>query len=150
MPAQLISEPLGVEFVSTARLTTATVYIGDTCNPRLAREMLIGLTNLVHPHGPIDELKTFQQYVTAIRRFVAELAERGHVGGAADLTRARLAEYWMGAGNAREYKTRRMVAALDRETSALTPEVRALVAGRHFNPQRRRDKRPSVPYTEGE
>jgi hypothetical protein len=150
MPAQLISEPLGVEFVSTARRTTATVYIGDTCNPRLAREMLIGLTNLVHPHGPIDELKTFQQYVTAIRRFVAELAERGHVGGAADLTRARLAEYWMGAGNAREYKTRRMVAALDRETSALTPEVRALVAGRHFNPQRRRDKRPSVPYTEGE
>ncbi|GAA3837550.1 hypothetical protein GCM10022243_00060 [Saccharothrix violaceirubra] len=43
-----------------------------------------------------------------------------------------------------------MVAALDRDASVLTPEVRALVAGRHFNPQRRRDKRPSVPYTEGE
>jgi hypothetical protein len=105
---------------------------------------------LVHPHGPIDELKTFQQYVTAIRRFVAELAERGHRGGAAELTRARLAEYWMAAGNAREYKTRRMVAALDAETGVLQPDVRELVAGRHFNPQRRRDKRPSVPYTESE
>jgi len=150
MPAELIDDPLGIEFVYTARRTTATVRIGKTCNPQLAREMLIGLTHLVHPHGPIDELKTFQQYVTAIRRFVAELAERGHTGGAADLSRARLAEYWMGASNAREYKTRRMVAALDRETSVLTPEVRALVGGRHFNPQRRRDKRPSVPYTEGE
>jgi hypothetical protein len=150
MPAELIDDPLGIEFVSTARRTTATVYIGKTCNPQLAREMLIGLSNLVHPHGPIDELKTFQQYVPAIRRFVAELAERGHAGGAADLSRPRLAEYWMSASNAREYKTRRMVAALDRETAVLRPDVRALVSGRHFNPQRRRDKRPSVPYTEGE
>ncbi|OLZ50291.1 hypothetical protein [Amycolatopsis keratiniphila] len=150
MPAELIDDPLGIEFVSTARRTNATVYIGKTCNPLLAREMLIGLCNLVHPHGPIDELKTFQQYVTAIRRFVAELAERGHTGGAAELSRARLAEYWMSASNAREYKTRRMVAALDRETAVLRPDVRALVGGRHFNPQRRRDKRPLVPYTEGE
>jgi hypothetical protein len=150
MPAELIEEPLGVEFVSTARRATATVYLGETRNPRLAREMMIGLVNLVHPHGPIDEVKTFQQYITAIRRFVAELADRGHVGGAADLTRARLAEYWMGASNAREYKTRRMVAALDEETSVLRPDVSALVGGRHFNPQRRRDKRPSQPYTEGE
>lgn len=150
MPAELIDDPLGIEFVSTARRTTATVYIGKTRNPQLAREMLIGLSNLVHPHGLIDELKTFQQYVTAIRRFVAKLAERGHAGGAADLSRPRLAEYWMSASNAREYKTRRMVAALDRETAVLRPDVRALVSGRHFNPQRRRDKRPSVPYTEGE
>jgi hypothetical protein len=150
MPAELIDDPLGITFVSTARRCTASVYIGTTCNPQLAREMLIGLSNLVHPHGPIDELKTFQQYVTAIRRFVAELAERGHSGGAADLTRPRLAEYWMGASNAREYKTRRMVAALDRATSVLSPDVRALVGGRHFNPQRRRDKRPSLPYTESE
>ncbi|UGT67858.1 hypothetical protein LTT66_32550 [Nocardia gipuzkoensis] len=49
-----------------------------------AREMLIGLCNIVHPHGPVDELKTFQQYVTVIRRSVDELAERGHVGVAAD------------------------------------------------------------------
>ncbi|MFI5540659.1 hypothetical protein ACIA5H_30125 [Nocardia sp. NPDC051900] len=150
MPAELIDDPLGIEFVSTARRSAATVYIGETRNPRLAREMLLGLCNIVHPHGPVDELKTFQQYVTAIRRSVDELAEHGHVGGAADLTRARLAEYWMGAGYAREYKTRRMLAALDQQTSVLAPDVRALVDGRHFNATRRRDKRPFVPYSNDE
>jgi hypothetical protein len=150
MPATLIEEPLGIEFVSTARRTRATVHIGPTCNPELAREMVIGLVTMVHPHGPIDELKTFKQYVTAIRRFTAELAERGHVGGTSRLTRPRLAEYWMGAGYAREYKTRRLLAALDTEMAVLAPDVRALVAGRHFNPLRRRDKRPLQPYTETE
>ncbi|MGW4329930.1 hypothetical protein ACWEKR_29050 [Nocardia sp. NPDC004573] len=58
----LIDDPLGIEFVSTARRSAATVYIGETRNPRLAREMLLGLCNIVHPHGPVDELETFQQY----------------------------------------------------------------------------------------
>ncbi|MBF6216358.1 hypothetical protein IU469_30890 [Nocardia puris] len=150
MPATLIEQPLGIEFVSTARRTRATVHIGPTCNPELARELVIGLIGLVHPHGLIDEIKTFPQYVTAIRRFTAELAERGHVGGAGRLSRARLAEYWMGAGYAREYKTRRLLAALDTELGVLAPDVRELVAGRHFNPLRRRDKRPLQPYTETE
>jgi hypothetical protein len=83
MPATLIADPLGIRFVSTARRTDETVWIGKSSNPALAREMLIGLVDLVHPHGRIDEIKTFKQYVTSIRRFVAELPDRGHVGGAA-------------------------------------------------------------------
>lgn len=150
MPATMIDDPLGIAFVSTARRTNETVEIGKTSNPVLAREMLTGLVDLVHPHGRIDEIKTFKQYVTSIRRFVSELTERGHTGGAANLTRPLLAEYWMAASNAREYKTRRILAAMDDEIGVLAPDVRALVDGRHFNPQRRRDKRRTVPYSERE
>jgi hypothetical protein len=150
MPATLIDDPLGITFVSTARRTDETIRLGKTSNPALAREMLTGLVDLVHPHGRIDEIKTFKQYVTSIRRFVAELTDRGHVGGAANLTRPQLAQYWMAASNAREYKTRRILAAMDDELGVLKPDVRALVDGRHFNPQRRRDKCRTVPYSEQE
>ncbi|WP_410585408.1 hypothetical protein [Amycolatopsis sp. lyj-108] len=150
MPATLIDDPLGITFVSTARRTDENIRLGKVSNPVLASEMLIGLVDLVHPHGRIDEIKTFKQYVTSIRRFVAELTDRGHVGGAANLTRPQLAQYWMAASNAREYKTRRILAAMDDELGVLKPDVRALVDGRHFNPQRRRDKRRTVPYSEQE
>ncbi|WP_223838831.1 hypothetical protein [Saccharopolyspora pogona] len=150
MPATVIEDALGIAFVSTTRRSSETVEIGETGNPVLVREMLTGLVELVHPHGRIDEIKTFKQYVTSIRRFVAELSDSGHTGGAANLTRPLLAEYWMAAGNAREYKTRRILAARDDELGVLAPDVRAPVDGRHFNPQRRRDKRPTVPYSERE
>ena len=42
MPATLVDDPLGAEFVSTARRSRATVLIGETSNPVLAREMLVG------------------------------------------------------------------------------------------------------------
>ncbi|MGR8008525.1 hypothetical protein [Streptomyces hypolithicus] len=64
----------------------------------------------------------------------------------AGLTRAGLAELWWGAGNRRESESRRMLAALDAETSLLPSDVRVLVGGRHYN--REPGYSPLEPYDE--
>ena len=148
MPAELIEDPLGIGCVF-GNGKRRFIRLSQAHNPQLERDLLAGLVELVHPHGDVDAENTVRCYTRSIQRMAKALVEAGHAGGAPKLSRARLAEYWMGAGHVRESATRRMLAAFDVKTGALRGDVRELVSGRHFNPGRnRRGHLP--PYTEGE
>jgi hypothetical protein len=83
-----------------------------------------------------------------LRDIAAFMAARGVAGGAAALTRAALAEYWMQAGMMREATTRRMLASFAAAGGALDPSARALAGGRRFSP--RPSANPLTPYDERE
>lgn len=145
MPAEILENPLRL-FCTFTRGTTATLHVDDSANPVLIRELLTGVVYLMHPHGEGDSRRTAEKYKGTIDWFVEALAERGHRGGAAELTRAGLAELWWGASSRRESESRRMLAALDAETAVLAPDVRALVGGRLYN--RHLKGEPLPPYDE--
>jgi hypothetical protein len=128
------------------RGTSAVLKVDDSLNPLLTRELLNGLVHIMHPHGKGDSQRTAEKHKATIEWFVAALSERGHTGGVGELTRAGLAELWWQAGNRRESESRRVLSALDAETSVLSPEVRALVGGRHYNRHAKGD--PLQPYDE--
>ena len=117
----------------------------------LVRDLLIGLAGLVHPHGSVDAPGHRERLRgRASGTSPGSCAHAGRRGGAAQLPRGLLAEYWMQAGGVHESVTRRMLASSDAagEGGALQPEARALVAGRHF--KARPSSSPLVPYTEEE
>lgn len=147
MAAQLLEEPARLVCWFT-RGTTATIELPERENPQLVRDMANGLIGLIHPHGRVDAETTVEEFVRAMRLFAAAMAKRGHVGGAAELTRPALVEQLWATGHRHESMIRRMLAAFDQDTQALRPEVRELVGGRAYNPQRRRDKKPLLPYDE--
>jgi hypothetical protein len=60
-------------------------------NPRLVRDLAIGLVDLIHPHGSADTAGTVDHYVRALHRMVRALADQGFTGGIADLRRGPLA-----------------------------------------------------------
>ncbi|MFC7908245.1 hypothetical protein [Streptomyces nigra] len=145
MPAEILENPLRL-FCTFTRGTTSTLNVDDSVNPVLVRELLTGLVYLMHPHGQGDSHRTAEKYKGTIDWFVGELERCGHRGGAAGLTRAGLAALWWEAGNRRESESRRMLAALDAETSVLAPDVRELVRGRLYN--RHPNSEPLPPYDE--
>jgi hypothetical protein len=116
----------------------------------LVRDLFEGLAGLVHPHGSVDSPGTVIAYVQGIMDIARFMRERGADGGAAQLSRALLAEYWMQAGDVRESVTRRMLASFDAASGggALQPGARALADGRHFAV--RSASSPLVPYTDEE
>ena len=145
MPAEVLDDPLGISCVfSDGRW--ATVTPGGLASEQLARDLLTGLAELVHPHGTVDSAGSIRHYVSALRVMDAALAERGFTGGAADLRRAQVAEFWMGTTGAREACTRRMLLGLAAAGGTLDTRVRELAEGRAYNPQPFR--RPLPPYPE--
>ncbi len=147
MPASVVQDPLGIACVfSNGRRAEFT--LDGLPEPRLTRDLLVGLVELIHPHGTVDTAKSVVEYVGAARNMVQTLAERGFAGGAGQLGRAALIEYWLGASVAREACTRRMLQGFDAVTGGLAGPVRDLVTGRAYNPQRHR--RPLPPYPEAE
>ncbi|MER6617774.1 hypothetical protein [Streptomyces xantholiticus] len=160
MPATVIEDPLGIAAVfsnGTSVFLTVNVRAGGktyrTRNPVLARDMLSGLADLVHPHGDVDATRTLNEYTSAIRALTNGLADLGFTGGADELTRAHLAEHWLRGehGAAVESLSRRMLARMDDLSGLLKPDVREMVDGRQFQVSRRRRTKSSlVPYTEGE
>lgn len=148
MPGELTEDLLGIRCVFSNG-TRTVARLSQSRNPELERDLLTGLAALVHPHGDVDAANTVRGYARSIQRIAGALTEAGHTGGASGLGRARLAEYWMGAGHARESTSRRMLAAFDARTGALRADVRELVSGRHFNPGRNQHGHLR-PYTEGE
>ncbi|MGH9062486.1 MAG: hypothetical protein ACRD0L_00625 [Acidimicrobiales bacterium] len=147
MPATLRGAPLGISctFSDGSR---AELSLGDGGCPPLGRDLLVGLAELVHPHGSVDAASTIGQYLRAARHMVATLAERGFTGGAGELTRAKLAEYWMGATGPTEACTRRMLVGFYTATGGLAEAVGELAGGRAFNLQPYRRALP--PYPEAE
>jgi hypothetical protein len=145
MPAEVRNDPPGISCVfSDGR--RATVTFGDAASPQLARDLFTGLAELIHPHGTVDSAGSVQHFASALRGMDSALAERGFTGGAADLRRAQVAEFWMGTTVARESCTRRMLLGFAAAGGTLDEKVRELAAGRAFNPQRFR--RPLPPYPE--
>src|SRR5208337_802200 len=111
MPAEVLDDPLGMSCVfSDGR--RAVVTLGEIASAQLARDLLTGLAELVHPHGTVDSAGSIRHYVRALRVMDAALAEHGFTGGAADLRRSQVAEFWMGTTGAKEACTRRMLLGL--------------------------------------
>jgi hypothetical protein len=147
MPVTVTDDPLGIACVFSDG-SRAEFGFETAPNLLLARDLLTGLIELIHPHGTVDAAGTVQQYALALRNMITTLAGKGFTGGADGLTRGRLAEYWMSTTASREACTRRMLVAFDAVTGGLADGVREFVAGRYYNPQPNR--RPLPPYREDE
>jgi hypothetical protein len=134
MPAVLLADPLGIacEFSDGRRGRWLLDGAGD---PALVADLLAGLAGKVHPHGKVGAPGTAESYLIGLRDIAGFMAARGVRGGAAALTRAVLAEYWMQAGGRRESTTQTMLAGYDDAAGALDPGVRALADGRHYAPR---------------
>lgn len=147
MPTQIIDEPLGLTCVfSDGR--RANYSLDGLPNPRLARDLAVGLVDLIHPHGTADSDGTVTFYVQALRSMVRTLAERGFTGGAGQLRRGQLAEFWMASTTRLEALTRGMLEGFAQTGGALGEGVLELASGRHFNIQPYRHALP--PYSEEE
>jgi hypothetical protein len=148
MPAILLTDPPGIRCVFSDGTTAEFTLEGLPC-PQLAGDLLAGLAELVHPHGSIDAANSVDLCLPPIRKFVAGMAARGFSGGAADLRRGILVEYWMGTRRFRwENRLRRMLRGFDAATGRLDPGVRELLAGRPYASTPHRQALP--PYSEGE
>jgi hypothetical protein len=147
MPAVVIDEPLGVRCTFSDG-SHAEFTVAAPLRTPLARDLLAGLAGMIHPHGPVDTAKTATRHMITLRNITRTLAAAGFRGGAAALSRARLMEYWLGCGYARETATRQMLASLDAQTGCLLPQARELVAGRAYN--QAPPVVPLLPYTDAE
>ncbi len=99
MPAEVLDDPLGI-VLRLQRRPPGRLTLGEVASAQLARDLLTGLAELVHPHGTVDAAGSVRHYVSALRVMDAALAEHGFTGGAADLRRGQVAEFWMGATGA--------------------------------------------------
>ncbi|MGH3121275.1 MAG: hypothetical protein ACRDND_09680 [Streptosporangiaceae bacterium] len=141
MPATVTDSPLGIACVFSDGSAATFSLDGLPC-PALARDLLGGLADLIHPHGTVDTAGSVNHYVLSVRDMTRKLAARGFAGGAADLRRPLAAEYWLAATGPREACTRRMLQAI---AGRLDPLVAELAAGRAYNPQRNHRALPPYP-----
>jgi hypothetical protein len=147
MPTRVTDDPLGLACVfSDGR--RAQFDLSDLPNPRLTHDLATGLVELIHPHGSADSASTVDGYVAALRAMVRALAAQGFDGGAADLRRGQLAQFWMAGPTRLEALTRALVEGYARAGGALHAGVLELAAGRHFNIQPNRQPLPPYPQVE--
>jgi hypothetical protein len=147
MPAALLEDRLGIGCLFSNGSTARFDLDGLPC-PELAGDLLVGLVELIHPHGTVDAAGSVGHYAQAIRDIARKLAGHGFTGRAADLRRPLLAQYWMAATGPREACTRRMLLGFQAAGGQLDAQVVELAAGRAYNPQR--NHRPLAPYREAE
>ena len=147
MPTRVTDEPLGLSCVFSDG-SRAEFDLAGLPNPRLARDLAVGLVELIHPHGSADSAGTVEGYARALRAMVRVLAEQGFTGGAGELRRGQLAQFWMAGPRRLEALTRALVEGFARSGGTLGDGVLELAAGRHFNLQPFR--RPLPPYPEVE
>jgi hypothetical protein len=148
MPATPLIDPPGIRCVFSDGTTAEFTLEGLPC-PQLVSDLLTGLAELIHPHGSIDAANSVDLCLPPIRNFAAGLAARGFDGGAADLRRGLLVEYWMETRRFRwENRLRRMLRGFDAATGRLDPGVRELLAGRSYASTPHRT--PLPPYSEAE
>ncbi len=147
MPAEVTREPLGIACTFSDG-TSARFALGGLPCPELARDLLTGLAELVHPHGTVDAAGSVEHYVASVRHMARQLDAAGFSGDASGLRRAQAARYWMAAPGPREACTRRMLQGFQTAGGTLDAGVAELAAGRAFNPQRNHRQLP--PYSETE
>ncbi|MFD4922298.1 hypothetical protein ACFWNE_13415 [Streptomyces goshikiensis] len=151
MPAAVTLDPLGMHciFSDGSEYRRPLRVRRPVEIPGLARTLLEGATDLVHPHGQVDSAGGIDLYLTAVRGFTDWLAEFGFTGGVSDLTRALLARYWrQGVRSSQESALRAMLRCADDQDQILSPDVRAFVDGRLFNTGERYGSHQ--PYSEAE
>lgn len=147
MPTGVTFVPLGITCVFSDGLR-AEFDLEGLPNPRLARDLAAGLVELIHPHGSVDAPRSVAAYLLALRRMVGRLAEQGFTGGADQLRRGQLAQFWMAGPAQVEALTRALVEGYARSGGSLGDGVLDLAVGRHFNIQPNRP--PLKPYPEAE
>ncbi|MEN8649467.1 hypothetical protein ABCR94_02130 [Streptomyces sp. 21So2-11] len=151
MPAMVNDSPLGITCIySDGSTSISSLSPKPVANPALARQLLVALADLVHPHGRLDSARTIEVYLTAIRDLLTRLEAAGFRGDASKLTRGRMAEVWMATTNRKEALTRILLTRLDDLEGLLRPDVRALADGRLYNPNTRQLRRTLPPYSEAE
>jgi len=126
MPATVIEDPLAVRFILRDG-SELVAPLDGSANPVLAHDLAVGMAANAHPHGGITAKRSAYSYATAARQMVAELAEQGFTGSAAELTRPLLMRYWLGGSFRRESCTRNVLRGFDRVTAALTEHDVVLV-----------------------
>jgi hypothetical protein len=147
MSATVMHDPLRVVCVFSDG-SRAEFDLAGLPNPRLARDLAAGLVELIHPHGSADSVSTVADYVRSLRTMVRTLADHGFAGGADELRRAQLAQFWMAGPTRLEAPTRALVEGYARSGGALPAGVLELAAGRHFNIQPNRQPLPPYPEIE--
>ncbi|WP_219825367.1 hypothetical protein [Nonomuraea typhae] len=143
MPTMVVEEPLGIVCVFSDG-SRAEFGLDGLPNPFLARDLAVGLVELIHPHGSVDAAGSVHHYVRSLRTMVKSLAGQGFGGGAGDLRRGQLAQFWMAGPAPLEAMTRSLVEGFARSGGVLGEGVLELAAGRHFNIQPFRQALP--PY----
>jgi hypothetical protein len=149
MPTMVTDDPLGVACVFSDG-SGAKFDLAGLPNPRLVRDLAAGLVELIHPHGSADSVGTVAGYVRSLRKMVRTLADQGFSGGADELRRGHLAQFWMAGPTRLEALTRALVEGYARSGGALNAGVLELAAGRHFNIQPFRRALPPYPEVEWE
>jgi hypothetical protein len=149
MPATVTEDLLGIECIFSDGSTARFDLDGLPC-PKLARDLLVGLTELIHPHGTVDAAGSLTHYAQSIRHLARTLAARGFTGGAADLRRAQMAEYWMATSGPKEACTRRTLHGFQLAGGRLDAKLAELAAGRAYNPQRNHHQLPPYPEDQWE
>ncbi|MGI8312830.1 hypothetical protein [Saccharopolyspora hattusasensis] len=94
MPTMVVDDPLSVRCVFSDG-SSAEFDLAGLPNPRLARDLAVGLVELIHPHGSADSAGTVDAYAGALRAMVRALTQQGFAGDASELSRGRLAQFWM-------------------------------------------------------
>ena len=108
MPATVTADPLAIYCVFSDG-STARFQLDELPCRQLVRDLLTGLVELIHPHGTVNAAGSVLHYEQSIRHLARHLDARGFTGGAQDLTRPMMAEYWMSASGPKEACTRRML-----------------------------------------
>jgi hypothetical protein len=147
MPAEVAEDPLGIACVFSDG-TSARFDLDRLPCQELARDLLAGLAELVHPHGTVDSAGSVGHYAQSVRHMTRHLAAGGFAGGAGDLRRAQVAQYWVASSGTREACTRRMLQGFQAAGGTLDARLAELAAGRAYNPQRSHHQLP--PYSEAE
>ncbi|MEU3050818.1 hypothetical protein ABZ705_30690 [Streptomyces sp. NPDC006984] len=147
MTAALLRNPIGVSYTTADGVQRQGLMPRGIC-PKLSRDLMTGLVNLVHPHGRLATRSTIDKHLISARRLVLFLDARGFTGGAGDLSRADLIEFWMSARYTDERHTRMLLNAWDDETGQLPRTIRLMTEGRPFNQPSRTGT--FTPYTEDE
>ncbi len=147
MPAEVTREPLVIACTFSDGTSARFALDGLPC-PELAKDLLAGLAELVHPHGTVDSAGSVEHYVASVRHMTRCLDSAGFSGGASGLRRSQAVRYWMAAPGPKEACTRRMLQGFQAAGGTLDAGVAELAAGRAFNPQRNHRQLPPYPETE--
>lgn len=149
MPATLTDNPPAIACVFSDG-STARFELDNLPCAELVRDLLVGLVELIHPHDRVNAAGSVLHYVQSIQHLARNLADRGFSGGATDLRRPLMAEYWLGASGPKEACTRRLLQGFQAAGGRLDARLAELAAGRAINPQRNRPQLPPYPEADWE
>ncbi|HEY3690543.1 MAG TPA: hypothetical protein VGL46_09585 [Pseudonocardiaceae bacterium] len=151
MTARVVDRPLSVAFVFSKGIErTYTLNLDDLPCPALVRDLAQGLVWMAHPHGNVDTKGTSVHYRRAIRQLSRFLHKTGFTGGAGDVPKTRLVEFWLGHRPEVEQMTRLLLRSVDAQTGTLRPEVREYLGGPALREVSRSNSTPLAPYSDAE